>query len=69
MVLEFIMHVSCPEIYCMNESRVAFPFSRERYDLMTYRYPFDDLSSSSGFFYDSVMRHLVAKRKMNEHDW
>lgn len=50
MVFESMIHASCPETDFMNESRVAIPFSGERCDLMTYKYPLDDLYSSLGFF-------------------
>ena len=36
---------------------------------MTYWYPLDDVTNSSCAFYDGDVRHLIATRRMNEHDW
>jgi hypothetical protein len=47
---------------------VDYPLSRERCDLMTYRYPLDKDSLNSGFFYDCYAQDVIATRRMNEHD-
>ena len=36
---------------------------------MTYRYPFNDLSSDSDFYNNSEVGHQIGTRRMNEHDW
>ena len=47
----------------------VFPPSRYRRDIMTYRYPIDDLELSGGnFYFNRGVRHHVATNHMNEHD-
>jgi hypothetical protein len=64
MAMESMKNSRCAELV-----GVEFPLSRERSDLMTYRYPIDGATQGSGFLFDSEFRHLVATRRMNEHDW
>ena len=52
-----------------SEDDITFPSSKERRDILTYRYPLDNLSSDSHFYCNSEVRHHIATRRMNEHDW
>ena len=45
-------HETSPGIHVSDES-ITFPPSKERRDIMTYRYPLDDLSSDSDFYNNS----------------
>ena len=50
--------------------QVQFPLSKARRDIMTYRFPLDNLTSNStDFFKNERMRHHVANRRVNEHDY
>ena len=45
--------------------------TKERIDLLTSRYP-DDISKcedNDGFLFDKDVRHHIATKRMNEHDW
>jgi hypothetical protein len=50
------------------ENNIAFPPSNERYDIMTFHYPLDDLSFESNIYNNKDFRHHIAARRMNEHD-
>ena len=45
--------------------------SPERIDLLTSRYPIDcdDCTADGSFIFNSDVRHFIASRRMNEHDW
>jgi hypothetical protein len=52
-----------------DESEITFPPDKYRVDIMTYRYPIDEMSpDSDDFYFNKTLRGYVAIRKMNEHD-
>ncbi len=51
------------------ENDIAFCHTKERYDIMTYHYPLDDLSAESNLYYNRDVRHHIAAHMMNKHDW
>ena len=53
----------------LSEDNIAFLPLKERFDIMTYCYPLDNLSSNSCFYYNSDVWYHIATRRMNEHDW
>ena len=55
------------EFVCSSENP---PLSKYRRDVLTYRMPLDNLSPDAGNFYNNkMMRHHIANRRMNEHDF
>jgi hypothetical protein len=68
MVLNSMKHAKGPELNDANADGIDFPFSRERYDSVTYWHTLDDVSYLSSCFMTGI-RYLVTIRRMNEHDW
>ena len=52
----------------LSKDNITFPPSKERCDIMTYRYPLDNVSSNPHIYFNSDVRHHVATRKMNNLD-
>ena len=53
-----------------EQDETIFPPTRYRQDIMTYRYPIDNLSPDADeFYYNSHVRFHIATFRMNEHDW
>ena len=48
---------------------IEFPPNEYRQDIMTYRYPIDQVSDTSEFYSNEHVRFHVATHRMNEHDW
>ena len=65
MVLDWMKYAKGPELNNANPGVIDFSISKERSDVMTYRYPLDDGLYLFSFFYDRDVRHLVATRRMN----
>jgi hypothetical protein len=69
MVLDSIKPSKGPKLNDANAGGIDFTLSRESFDLMTSWYALDEIFYSPSFLCDRDVRHLVATRRVHEHDW